>query len=371
MLLNVVTSTIFCFSLSMKVALITGITGQDGSYLSEFLLNMGYKVHGIVRRSSAFNTSRIDHILSKIELHYGDLVDTCNLISIISTVQPDEIYNLAAQSHVKVSFEMPEYTSDVDAFGAMRILEAIKVCGLQTKTRFYQASTSEMFGKVLQSPQTENTPFYPRSPYGIAKVFAHWTVINQREAFGLFAVNGVLFNHESPRRGGTFVTKKIANGIAQILAGSQDRIILGNLDAKRDWGHAKDYVRAMWMMLQTGFPEDYIICSGTQISVREFATRAFSYVGISIQWKGTGIEEVGISEGRVLVSVDSKYFRPCEVTSLLGSAAKAERQLGWIPAMTVDDLIEDMMKYELRTLGLSPTTVLKEGERSPDELLGA
>ena len=336
----------------MKRALITGITGQDGSYLAEFLLERGYEVHGIIRRTSQFSSSRIDHILSKLTLHYGDLVDSANILTIILKVAPDEVYNLAAQSHVRVSFDVPEYTSDVDAIGALRILEAIRIAGLAPTTRFYQASTSEMFGKASESPQTETTLLQPRSPYGIAKLFAHWTVINYREAYNIFGVSGILFNHESPRRGGTFVTMKVINGIVDMLRGKGNRIILGNLSSKRDWGHAQDYVRAMWLMLQQPNAEDFVICTGHQISVREFVTRAFRYVGMHIAWSGEGLSEVATYKNDVLISVDPRYFRPTEVDSLIGCADKAKARLGWEPLHTVDSLIKDMMDIQLAKYGL-------------------
>ena len=330
-----------------KVALITGITGQDGSYLAELLLFKGYAVHGMIRSASHFNTARIDHIFHRITLHYGDLVDSSNLVSIISKIRPDEVYNLGAQSHVLVSFETPEYTGNADGLGTLRLLEAIRVCRLSQTTRFYQASTSELYGNALENPQTESTPFRPRSPYGVAKLFAHWTVVNHREAYNMFAVNGILFNHESPRRGGTFVTKKIVAGIAGILGGKQSRIVLGNLDAKRDWGHARDYVRAMWLMLQQPTPQDFVICSGYQISVRDFVTRAFKCVDMHIEWNGIGIHEEGSVNGKVVVSLDLKYHRPTEVESLLGNSEKARTALGWVPEISVDELIEEMIRVEL------------------------
>lgn len=336
-----------------KVALITGITGQDGSYLAEFLLEKGYDVHGIIRRSSQFNTGRIDHIFDRLHLHYGDMVDSSNLVGIVGRVRPDEVYNLAAQSHVKVSFEMTEYTGDVDGLGTLRLLEAIRICGLEKTTRFYQASTSEMYGKVQEIPQSETTPFYPRSPYGVAKLYSYWIVINYREAYDMFAVNGILFNHESPRRGGNFVTKKVTDSVAKILAGKQDTVTLGNLDSMRDWGHAKDYVRAMWMMLQHSTPEDFVIATGSQISVREFVSRAFNRVGLPLTWKGEGLEEVGMHADRILVSIDPKYFRPTEVESLLGDATKAKNLLGWVPQVGIDGLIDDMLDDEMQKYGLA------------------
>ena len=331
----------------MKTALITGITGQDGSYLAELLLEKGYEVHGIVRRSSLINTHRIDHIFNKIELHYGDLTDSTNLISVIQKVQPDEIYNLGAQSHVKVSFEMPEYTGQVDALGTLRILEAVRILGMADKCRIYQASTSEMFGLVQEVPQKETTPFYPRSPYGCAKVYSYWMTKNYREAYGMYACTGILFNHESPRRGETFVTRKICRGLAYISSGIQDTLYLGNLDAKRDWGHARDYVRAMWMMLQQDNPDDYVIATGEQYSVKEFVNKAAPYFGMNIEWMGEGIDEVGFdwNTKRPIIKVDPKYFRPTEVESLLGDATKAKEKLGWKPEISFDQLIEEMCIY--------------------------
>jgi GDPmannose 4,6-dehydratase len=334
----------------MKVALITGVTGQDGSYLAELLLEKGYEVHGIKRRASSLNTERVDQIFDtnkNFKLHYGDLTDSTNLIRIIQEVQPDEIYNLGAQSHVKVSFETPEYTANSDAVGTLRLLEAIRILGMEKKVRFYQASTSEMFGKVQEVPQTENTPFYPRSPYGVSKLYAHWITKNYREAYGIHASSGILFNHESPRRGETFVTRKITRGMSRISVGVQDILYLGNLDAKRDWGHAKDYVRAMWMMLQQDEPDDYVIATGQQYSVRDFVEKTAPYFGISIQWMGEGLDEVGYDWNlkRPIVKVSDKYFRPTEVDSLLGDATKAKEKLGWEPEITFDELIEDMVVY--------------------------
>jgi GDPmannose 4,6-dehydratase len=343
-----------------KVALITGITGQDGSYLAELLLEKGYEVHGIIRRSSQFNTGRINHIFDQLHLHYGDMVDSSNLVGVVGRVKPDEVYNLAAQSHVKVSFEMTEYTGDVDALGTLRLLEAIKICGLEKTTRFYQASTSELYGKVQEIPQTEKTPFYPRSPYGVAKLYAYWIVVNYREAYGMFAVNGILFNHESPRRGGNFVTKKVTDAVAKIKAGKQDRVTLGNLDSQRDWGHAKDYVRAMWLMLQHPSPEDFVIATGSQISVREFVSRAFTRGGLPLTWTGEGLEEVGMHGDRILVSIDPRYFRPTEVESLLGDATKAKELLGWSPQVGIDGLIEDMLEDELKNYGLRLENAINE-----------
>ena len=331
----------------MKVALITGITGQDGSYLAELLLEKGYEVHGIVRRSSLINTHRIDHIYKQIKLHYGDLTDATNLISVIQKVQPDEIYNLGAQSHVKVSFEIPEYTGQVDGLGTLRILEAIRLLGMEKKTRIYQASTSELYGKVQEVPQTETTPFYPRSPYGVAKLYGYWIIKNYREAYNLHASSGILFNHESPRRGETFVTRKITRGLSQISVGLQDILYLGNLDAKRDWGHAKDFVEAMWLMLQQDEPDDYVIATGKQYSVREFVERAAPFFGLNIEWKGEGLDEEGVDKitGRSIIKVSEKYFRPTEVESLLGDPSKAKERLGWEPTTTFDQLVEDMCIY--------------------------
>ena len=330
-----------------KVALITGITGQDGSYLAELLLEKGYEVHGIVRRSSLINTHRIDQIYGMIHLHYGDLTDATNLIGVIKRIEPDEIYNLGAMSHVKVSFETPEYTGQVDGLGTLRILEAVRLLGMEKKTRIYQASTSELYGLVQETPQTETTPFYPRSPYGVAKLYGYWIVKNYRESYGMHASSGILFNHESPRRGETFVTRKITRGMSRISVGVQDILYLGNLDAKRDWGHAKDYVRAMWMMLQQDEPDDYVIATGQQYSVRDFVEKTAPYFGISIQWMGEGLNEVGYDWNlkRPIVKVSDKYFRPTEVDSLLGDATKAKEKLGWEPEITFDQLIEDMVVY--------------------------
>jgi GDPmannose 4,6-dehydratase len=328
----------------MKIALITGITGQDGSYLAELLLEKGYEVHGIIRRSSLINTHRIDHIYNRIKLHYGDLTDSTNLVRVIQQVQPDEIYNLGAQSHVKVSFEMPEYTGMVDGLGTLRVLEAVRLLGMENKVRIYQASTSEMFGLVQEIPQKETTPFYPRSPYGCAKVYGYWVTKNYREAYGMYACTGILFNHESPRRGETFVTRKITRGLSRISVGMQDCLYLGNLNAKRDWGHAKDFVRAMWMMLQQDNPEDYVIATGKQYSVKEFVNAAGPYFGLHINWEGEGLDEVGIEKfsGRPIIRVDSKYFRPTEVETLLGDASKAKNELGWEPEISFEQLVEDM-----------------------------
>lgn len=344
-----------------KTALITGITGQDGSYLAEFLLDKGYEVHGVIRRASYFNTSRIEHLYfeewikdvkqsRQLELHYGDMTDSSSLIRIIQLVQPDEIYNLAAQSHVKVSFEVPEYTADSDAVGTLRILEAIRILGLEKKTKIYQASTSELFGKVLEVPQSETTPFYPRSPYGVAKQYGFWITKNYREAYGMFAVNGILFNHESPRRGETFVTRKITLAAARIAHGFQQKLYLGNLSARRDWGYARDYVECMWLMLQYHTPEDFVIATGEMHTVREFCTLAFQEAGITLRWEGEGVAEKGIdaANGRVLVEVDPSYFRPTEVEQLLGNPAKAKSLLGWNPTKTsFAELVQRMVKHDL------------------------
>jgi GDPmannose 4,6-dehydratase len=331
----------------MKVALITGITGQDGSYLAELLLEKGYQVHGIIRRASLINTHRIDHIYDSINLHYGDLTDSTNLVRVIQQVQPDEIYNLGAQSHVKVSFEMPEYTGMVDGLGTLRILEAVRLLGMEKKTRIYQASTSELYGLVQEVPQKETTPFYPRSPYGVAKLYAYWITKNYREAYGMYASTGILFNHESPRRGETFVTRKITQAFSRISVGLQEHLYLGNLNAKRDWGHAKDFVRAMWLMLQQEKPEDYVIATGQQYSVREFVEKAAPYFGMKIEWMGEGEKEVGFdwNTKKPVIYVDPKYFRPTEVESLLGDSSKAKKELGWEPEISFDELIEDMCIY--------------------------
>lgn len=333
----------------MKTALITGITGQDGSYLAEFLLEKGYEVHGIIRRSSMINTDRIDHIFNRITLHYGDLNDSTNIIRVIQDVQPDEIYNLGAQSHVKVSFETPEYTGMVDGLGTLRVLEAVRLLGLDKKVRIYQASTSEMFGKVQEIPQKESTPFYPRSPYGCAKLYAYWTTKNYRESYGIYACSGILFNHESPRRGETFVTRKITRGLKAMSEGRQTVLKLGNLNAKRDWGHAKDFVEAMWLMLQQDEPDDYVIATGEQYSVREFVEEASPYFGMNIEWQSTDIgTEIGVDKnsGLVRVIVDEKYFRPAEVDTLLGDASKAKQKLGWEPRTSFKELVKDMCLYE-------------------------
>ena len=344
-----------------KVALITGITGQDGSFLAEFLLEKGYEVHGIIRRSSSFNTGRIEHLYfdewvrdmkqqRSINLHYGDMTDSSSLIRIIQMTQPDEIYNLAAQSHVKVSFDVPEYTAESDATGTLRLLEAVRILGLERKTRIYQASTSELFGLVQETPQRETTPFYPRSPYGVAKLYGYWITKNYRESYGMFAVNGILFNHESERRGETFVTRKITLAAARITAGEQDKLYLGNLSALRDWGYARDYVECMWLMLQHDTPEDFVIATGEQHSVREFTERAFHEVGIDLRWEGEGVEERGIdiATGRVLVEVDPKYFRPAEVETLLGDPTKAKELLGWNPSKTsFEELVRIMVRHDV------------------------
>ena len=333
----------------MKVALITGITGQDGSYLAELLLEKGYEVHGIVRRSSLINTHRIDHIYDNpnLTLHYGDLTDATNMIGVIKKVEPDEIYNLGAQSHVKVSFETPEYTGNVDGLGTLRILEAVRLLGMEDKVRIYQASTSELYGLVQEVPQRETTPFYPRAPYGVAKLYGYWIVKNYRESYGLHASSGILFNHESPRRGETFVTRKITRGLSRISTGEQDVLSLGNLDARRDWGHAKDFVRAMWLMLQQDQPDDYVIATGEQHSVREFVEKSADYFGMKIEWMGEGLNEVGYdwNTKRPVIKVDPKYFRPAEVESLLGDATKAKEKLGWEPEISFTQLIEDMVLY--------------------------
>ena len=341
----------------MKKALITGITGQDGAYLAELLLDKGYEVHGIKRRSSSFNTGRIDHLYQdphennvNLLLHHGDLTDSSSLIRVIQQVQPDEIYNLAAQSHVAVSFEEPEYTANSDALGALRILEAIRILGLEEKTRFYQASTSELFGKAKEMPQKETTQFYPRSPYAVAKLYAYWITINYREAYGIYACNGILFNHESPIRGETFVTRKITRALARIKLGLQKRLYLGNLEAKRDWGHARDYVEMQWLMLQQNEPEDFCIATGVHYSVRDFVNIVAQELEINIQWKGGGIDEIGIdsSTGNTIVSVDARYFRPTEVETLLGDATKAKEKLGWEPKISFDEMVKEMTAADLK-----------------------
>ncbi len=351
-----------------KKALITGITGQDGSYLAEFLLEKGYEVHGIKRRASSFNTQRIDHIYQdphtpdpKLTLHYGDLSDSSNLTRILREVRPDEVYNLAAQSHVAVSFEAPEYTADVDALGTLRILEAIRFLGLEQSTRFYQASTSELYGLVQETPQRETTPFYPRSPYAVAKLYAYWIAVNYREAYGMYACNGILFNHESPRRGETFVTRKITRALANIAQGLEQRLHLGNISALRDWGHAKDYVRMQWMMLQQEEPEDFVIATGVQYSVREFVTWSAAELGIELEFEGEGVDEVGrvasisgdaapaVKTGDVIVKVDPRYFRPAEVETLLGDPTKAKERLGWVPEITTQEMCAEMVAEDLKT----------------------
>jgi GDPmannose 4,6-dehydratase len=349
-----------------KVALITGVTGQDGSYLAEFLLDKGYEVHGIKRRASSFNTSRIDHIYqdqheknTHFKLHYGDLTDSSNLTRILQEVQPDEVYNLGAQSHVAVSFDAPEYTADTDAIGTLRLLESIRLLGLEKKTKFYQASTSELFGEVQETPQRETTPFHPRSPYGVAKLYAYWIVVNYREAYGIYACNGILFNHESPRRGETFVTRKITRALANISQGLEPCLYLGNMDALRDWGHAKDYVRMQWMMLQQEQPEDFVIATGKQISVREFVRMSAKNLGIELEFSGQGTEEIatvstitgaqapGVKLGDVIVKVDARYFRPAEVETLLGDPSKAKAKLGWVPEITVEQMCAEMVEHDL------------------------
>jgi GDPmannose 4,6-dehydratase len=341
----------------MKRALITGITGQDGAYLAELLLDKGYEVHGVKRRSSSFNTDRIDHLYQdphergrRLVLHYGDLSDATNLIRIVQQVRPDEIYNLGAQSHVQVSFETPEYTANVDGLGTLRLLEAIRILGLQDTTRFYQASTSELYGKVQEVPQSETTPFYPRSPYAVAKLYAYWITVNYREAYGLYACNGILFNHESPRRGETFVTRKITRALARIRLGLQDTLYLGNLEARRDWGHAKDYVEMQWLMLQQPRAEDFVIATGRQHSVREFVTLAARELGIELAWRGSGVDQKGYdADGRCLVAVDPRYFRPTEVDALLGDATHARVRLGWEPRIAFGELVAEMVREDLRS----------------------
>ncbi len=360
-----------------KVALITGVTGQDGAYLSEFLLKKGYIVHGIKRRSSLFNTDRIDHLYQdphvdnqQFFLHYGDLSDSTNLLRIIQEVQPDEIYNLGAMSHVQVSFEMPEYVANVDGIGSLRLLEAIRALGLQDKTRLYQASTSELYGKVQEVPQTETTPFYPRSPYAVAKMYAYWATVNYREAYGIFACNGILFNHESPIRGETFVTRKITRATARIGLGLQDKVYLGNLEAKRDWGHAKDYVKMMWMILQAETPEDWVIATGKTTAVREFVRMAFKHIGVTLEFRGEGVDEVGVvvaandpqykvKVGQEVVAVDKKYFRPTEVDLLIGDASKAYEKLGWKPEHSLEMLVDDMMQSDIKLM--KKDSYLREG----------
>ena len=342
----------------MKIALITGVTGQDGAYLSEFLLKKGYKVHGLKRRTSLFNTDRIDHLYEdphienqKFILHYGDMTDSTNLIRLIKEIQPDEIYNLAAMSHVRVSFEMPEYVADTDGIGALRLLESIRILGLENKTRIYQASTSELYGKVQEVPQTEKTPFYPRSPYAVAKMYAYWITVNYREAYGIFASNGILFNHESPIRGETFVTRKITRALSRIALGLQDKLYLGNLEAKRDWGHAKDYVEAMWKMLQKKTPSDYVISTGKQYSVKQFVNLVLKKLSIKFIWKGKGINSKCYTlDGKCIVACDKEYYRPLEVDTLLGNSNKARRELKWKAKTNIQELVEDMVNSELKTL---------------------
>ncbi len=357
-----------------KTALITGITGQDGAYLAEFLLKKGYTVHGLKRRTSLFNTDRIDHLYvdphvenRKFILHYGDLTDSTNLIRLVQEIQPDELYNLAAMSHVKVSFDTPEYTANADGIGTLRLLEAIRMLGLKDKTKFYQASTSELFGKIQEMPQTEKTPFYPRSPYAVAKLYSYWITVNYREAYGIFATNGILFNHESPIRGETFVTRKITRAVSRIVLGLQECLWLGNLSAKRDWGHAKDYVKAMYLILQQDEPDDFVIATGKTTSVREFVQKAFAEVGVEVEFKGEGLNEIGVAakvskddkykdltehvkEGQVIVRVDPRYFRPTEVDILLGDASKAKEKLGWEPEYTLDDMIVEMVRNDLKLM---------------------
>jgi GDPmannose 4,6-dehydratase len=355
----------------VKKALITGITGQDGAYLAEFLLNKGYEVHGIKRRTSIFNTDRIDHLFAdphvsdgRFVLHHGDMTDSSSLIHIMQMIRPDEIYNLAAQSHVAVSFEEPEYTANSDALGALRILEGIRILGLEKKTRFYQASTSELFGLVQETPQKETTPFYPRSPYAVAKLYAHWITINYREAYGIYACNGILFNHESPIRGETFVTRKITRALARVKLGIQERLYLGNLDAKRDWGHAKDYVQMQWLMLQQEQAEDFVIASGAQYSVREFVDRAAKELGMKLNWSGKGVNEKGYDEqGCCVVEVDPRYFRPTEVETLLGDASKAKQKLGWVPKISFDELVKEMVQTDMREAKFE-VEVLKSGHKA-------
>jgi GDPmannose 4,6-dehydratase len=360
-----------------KIALITGITGQDGAYLAEFLVKKDYIVHGLKRRTSLFNTDRIDHIYEdphnpnpKFFLHFGDMTDSTNLIRLVKEIQPDEIYNLAAMSHVRVSFDIPEYVADTDGVGTLRLLEAIRIAGLENKTRIYQASTSELFGKVQEVPQTEKTPFYPRSPYGVAKMYAYWITVNYREAYNMFACNGILFNHESPIRGETFVTRKITRAVSRIVLGLQDKFYLGNLDAKRDWGHAKDYVRMMWMILQHDKPEDWVIATGRTTSIRDFVKMAFAYIGVTLSFKGEGVNEVAIIEscsnekyqleiGKEVLAIDSNYFRPTEVDLLIGDPTKAKEKLGWVPEISLEQLVEDMMQSDLKLF--ERDKYLKEG----------
>lgn len=339
-----------------KTALITGITGQDGAYLAEFLLHKGYEVHGIKRRASSFNTDRIDHLYQdphvkdqRLKLHYGDLTDSMNLVRLVQEIQPDEIYNLGAQSHVAVSFECPEYTADTVGMGALRILEAIRIAGLEKKTRYYQASTSELYGEVQEVPQKETTPFYPRSPYAVAKLYAYWITVNYREAYGIYACNGILFNHESPIRGETFVTRKITRAFARIKLGLQDNVYLGNLNAKRDWGHARDYIEMQWLMLQQESPEDFVIATGVQYSVRDFVNKAAKACGIEMQWKGEGVDEKGYDKatGKCLVEVDKRYFRPTEVETLLGDPTRAKEKLGWVPKIGLEEMVKEMVEHDI------------------------
>ena len=357
-----------------KVALITGVTGQDGSYLAEFLLDKGYEVHGIKRRSSSFNTERIDHLYQdphetdrKFVLHYGDLSDSMSLVRIIQKIQPDEIYNLGAQSHVAVSFETPEYTADTVGLGALRILEAIRISGLEKKTKYYQASTSELYGEVQETPQKETTPFYPRSPYAAAKLFAYWITVNYREAYGMYACNGILFNHESPVRGETFVTRKITRALARISLGLQDTVYLGNMDAKRDWGHAKDYVEMQWLMLQQDEPDDFCIATGVQYSVRDFVNYAWSHLGKTIRWEGEGMNEKGYDSetGNLIVEVDPRYFRPTEVETLLGDPSKAKEKLGWEPKITLEEMVYEMMENDIN-IAKRDSLVKEYGFKAPD-----
>jgi GDPmannose 4,6-dehydratase len=357
-----------------KKAFITGVTGQDGAYLSEFLLNKGYEVHGLKRRASLFNTARIDHLYQdphvqdrKFILHHGDMTDASSLVRIIQQIQPDEIYNLAAQSHVGVSFEQPEYTAETDGVGTLRILEAIRILGLEKKTRIYQASTSELYGKVQETPQTETTPFYPRSPYGVAKLYGYWITVNYREAYGLYACNGILFNHESPIRGETFVTRKITRALARIKQGLQQCLYLGNLNAKRDWGHAKDYVEMQWLMLQQDEPEDYVIATGVQHSVREFIEEAAQHIDIQITWKGEGSEEKGYDkDNKCIVAIDPKYYRPTEVETLLGDPTKAKEKLGWSPKVTFKELVKEMIESDLK-LARKDALVKQHGHKILDQ----
>jgi GDPmannose 4,6-dehydratase len=357
----------------LKKGLITGVTGQDGAYLAEFLLKKGYEVHGIKRRSSLFNTARIDHIYEdphnlnpRFFLHYGDMTDSTSLVHIMQKVQPDEVYNLAAQSHVQVSFEQPEYTANSDALGVLRLLEAIRILGLEKKTRFYQASTSELYGMVQEIPQTERTPFYPRSPYAVAKMYGFWIVVNYREAYGMYACNGTLFNHESPLRGETFVTRKITRGLCRIKVGLQESLFLGNLDAKRDWGHARDYVEMQWMMLQQEKPVDYVIATGVQYSVREFVVRCAELLEMELTWSGSGVEETAQdSSGKVVISVDPRYFRPTEVETLLGDSSKARRELGWVPRTSFEDLVKEMVESDL-SAAQRDALVMRHGYKAYD-----